>query len=78
MAAAPPKNATLAENFFFSLSPNCVGERVRVRGYVAGILIYHPSPLSSPLKGRGSMVGSLLGIQKLFEEKWHEHFGDKG
>ena len=36
-----------------SLSPNCVGERVRVRGHVVNILLYHPSPLSSPLKGRG-------------------------
>jgi hypothetical protein len=39
-----------------SLSPNYVGERDRVRGYLTDILLYHPSPLSSPLKGRGIKV----------------------
>jgi hypothetical protein len=42
-----------------SLSPKCVGERVRVRGHLTDILLYHPSLSLFPLRDLVFLISIL-------------------
>jgi hypothetical protein len=64
-----------------SLSPKCVGERVRVRGHLTDILLYHPSlslfPLRDLAKGPPSAV-VLISILKSGSDIPYSSFIERG
>jgi len=77
LAKGPP-SGTMKINFL-SLSPNCTGERVRVRGYLADIL--YITPHLYPLPSRGEEYSGDLFLSRwkeLIEPKKRLISSDKG